>query len=145
MHQYKTLTQILLILSIFNLVFAVPVVREIYGAHEDVVVPVVMRNVVAMSTERRQTNEPTPSQTSPPPPDGSTPSLDELAPLHGSSQSDGPPPTPLHESPSPPGGPAALAVSSPPGGTASLSIVSASDKPVPVHSTSMSQDYAAVR
>ncbi|KAN0113847.1 hypothetical protein V8E52_007319 [Russula decolorans] len=54
MHQYKTVAQILLILSIFNLVFAAPVVREIYDAHDDVVVPVVVRNVATMSKERRQ-------------------------------------------------------------------------------------------
>jgi hypothetical protein len=122
-------------LSIFNLVFATPVVREIYDAHDDGVVPVVVRNVAAMSKERRQSGSdgPTPSHSSPPPPDGSTP-------LHGSSLSDGPAP---HESPSP-GGPAALAVSSAPGGTASLPVVPASDQQVPVHSTSTSQHYPAI-
>jgi hypothetical protein len=130
MHQYKTLAQIILFFSIFNLVFTAPVVRETYDAHDDVAVPVVVRNVVAMSKERRQPNEPTPSQPSPPPPDGSTPSLDE--------------PTPLHESPSPPAGPAALAVSSPPGGMASLPVIPASDQPVPAHSPSTSQHFTAI-
>jgi hypothetical protein len=150
MYQYKTVAQILLILFIFNLVFAAPVVREIYDPHDDVMVPVVARNVEAMSKERRQSGSdgPTPPHSSPPPSDGLTPSHssppspDGPMPLQGLSPSDGP--APLLESPSPPGGPTALAVSSPPGGTASLSVVPASDQPVPVHSTSTSQDYTAV-
>jgi hypothetical protein len=152
MHQYKTVAQILLILSIFNLVFAAPVVREKYDAHDDMVAPVVVRNVAAISKERRQSgsDEPTPSHSSPPPPDGSTPSHssspspDGPTPLQGSSLSDGPALAPLHESPLPPGGAAALAVSTPPGGTASSPVVPVSDPPVPVHSTSTTQHYTAV-
>ena len=52
MHQYKAVTQTLLMLSIFNLVFATPVVREVYDAHDDVM-PVVVRDAAAMSNERR--------------------------------------------------------------------------------------------
>ena len=128
MHQYKTVAQILLILSIFNIVFAIPVEREIYDAHDGVVVPVVVRNVAAMSKERRHELDGTPSVSSPPPPD--VPPSDE--------------PAPLHESLSPPPGePAALGVSSPPGGTASLPTVPATNQPVPVRSTSTSP-YTAV-
>ena len=153
MHQHKTVAQILLFLSIFNLVLAAPVEREIYDAHDDVVVPVVVRNVAAMSKERRQSeSDGSSSHSSPPPPDGSIPSHssppppDGSTPLHGSSPSDEPEPepVPLHQSPSPSGGPAALAVSSPPGGTASLPIVPASDQQVPAHSTSTSQHFTAI-
>jgi hypothetical protein len=133
MHQYKTVAQMLLILSIFNLVLAAPVVREIRDAHGDGAVPVVGRN---MADERRQStlDGPTPSDSSPPSLDGSTPLHsspllpDESLPSHSSpplpggstapDASDGE--APLHGRPTPPGGPASLAVSSPPGGTAAL-------------------------
>ena len=115
MHQYKTVTQILLILSIFNLVFAIPVVQEIYDAH-DMVAPIVVGNVTATSKERRDVSDSSPSHSS--------------LPLPGGSPSDRP--APLHESPPPPpGGPAALEVSSPAGGTASLPVVPSSDQPAP--------------
>jgi hypothetical protein len=143
MHQYKTVAHILLILSIFNLVFAVPipVARQIDDEHDDAIVPVVVRNVAATSNskERREDPNGTPLHSSPPPPDGSAPSLlppppDGSTPPHSSpplpngSPSDGP--TPLRESPPPPpGGSAALAVSPAPGNTASLPAVPASDQP----------------
>lgn len=119
MHQYKTVAQILFILSILDLVFATPVVRETYDANDDVV-PIVVRNVAAMSNGRRQpaSLDESTSNSSPPPP------LDGPTPLHGLSPSDGP-----ASLPSPPSGPAALAVSSPPDRTASLPIVPASGRP----------------
>lgn len=140
MHQYKIVAQILLVLSIFNfnLVFAIPLEREMYDARDDVVVPVMVRNVAAMSKGRRQSvsDGPTPSDSSPPPPDESIPSH-SLPPLPDGL-------IPLHKSPSPPGGPAALAISSPSGGTESLPVVPASDQPVPVHSPSTSRPYTVV-
>lgn len=154
MHPYKTLAQILLILSSFNLVFSAPVAREIDDAHNHVVMPVVVRNVAATSKERRQSSEldgtPSPSSPPPSPPDGSAPSRflpppsDGPMPLHSLSLSDGP--APLRELPSRPAGPATLAVSSPPSasGTAGLSVVPASDPPVPMHATSTSQSYTSV-
>jgi hypothetical protein len=151
MHQYKTAAQILLILSIFNLVLAAPVVRDIRDAHDDEVVPVIMRNVAVMSKERGESGSDgsTPSDSSPPPPpprpDGSTPLHsspplpDGPMPSHSSpplpdgstvldvsSPSDGE--APLHGRPTPPGGPASLAVSSPPGRTAALPVVPAIDR-----------------
>jgi hypothetical protein len=76
MHQYKykTVAQILLILSIFDLVLAAPVVREIHDARGDVARPVVVTNVATMSKERRQSSDagPMPLHSSPPSPDGST-------------------------------------------------------------------------
>ena len=154
MHQHKTIAQILLVFSVFNLAFAAPVVREIYDAHDDAMVPVVVRNVAAMSKERRTVSDASPSSSSPPPPDGSTPSgshpsppppPDGSTPLQGSAPSDEPEPVPLHdsESPSLSGGPAALAVS-PPGETASLPVAPASNQPVPVHPESTSQHYTAI-
>jgi hypothetical protein len=158
MHQYKTVAQILLILSIFNLVFAIPVVREIDHVHGDVVVPVAVpvavRNVAATlaatSKERREDPDGTPSHSSPPPPDGSASSLPP--PLDGSAPSLPPPApgwslsdgaAPLHESPpSPPGGPAASAVSPPPDRTASLPAVPASGRPVPSQHTAQAPDPA---
>ncbi|KAI0262384.1 hypothetical protein BGY98DRAFT_732915 [Russula aff. rugulosa BPL654] len=120
MHQYKTLAQMLLLLSIFNLVLGAPVVREIYEARDDGAVPVVARNVAVMSKERSQVDSdmPTPSHSSPPPQDGSTasysppPMSDGSTPLYASSPQDGD--ASLHGSPTPPGGSASLAVSSPP-------------------------------
>jgi hypothetical protein len=135
MHRYKAVAQILLILSCFNFVFTAPVAWEIYDPRGNVVVPVVMRSA-AISKERRgsESEGPTPSSSSMPPPDGSTP-------LHGSSPSDGP--APSHGSLSPPGGPAALAVSSPPGGTASLPVGPASDQPAPQEYTAVTHDMLA--
>ena len=147
MLQYKIAAQILLILSIFNIVIAAPVVREIYETHDDEVVPVVVRNVEVMSEERRgsESEGPTPSDSSTPLPDGSTlshsspPLPDGSTPLFTSSPSDEP--ASLNERPTRPvaGGPASgsLAVSSPPG-----EIVPATDEPVPIHSTSTPQDNA---
>jgi hypothetical protein len=127
MHQYKTVAQILLILSIFNLVLAAPVVREIYNIHDDAVVP-----AVNVEKERRQSST---SDELPPSPDGPTPStsshspppLDGSTALHGLSPSDGE--ASLHEGPTPQGGPASLAVSSPPG-----EIVPETDHPGPASS-----------
>lgn len=128
MHQYKTVSQILLIISIFNLVFAVPVVRQMYDAHDNVVLPVVVRTVA----------DGTPFGSSPPPLDGSPPPSHSSSPPQDGLPSGGA--APLHESPSPPpGGPAALAVSSSPGETASLPAVPVSDEPVPT-----SSQYTAV-
>jgi hypothetical protein len=129
MHQYKTVAQILLILSIFNLVLAVPVVREIYDTHDDVVVPVEVRNVeVIMSKERRQpTSDGTTPPTSTPPspdeltshstsllPDGSTPSHSQLPLPDGSTQ-----PTPSNPPPALPDGSTPLSAP-PPNGEVSL-------------------------
>ena len=129
MHQRKIVTHILLILSIFNPVFAVPVVREAYDAYEDVVAPVIARNVVAMSKERRAESEGAmPSPSSPPPQDETTPSSHSSPPPDGST---------AH-----PGGSAAVAVSSPPDGSASLPDVPASNLPATL--TSTSQPYTQV-
>ena len=154
MHQHKTVAQILLILSIFNLVLAAPAVREIYDAHNDVAVPVpvVVRNMAAISKERRDAeSDGNPSHSSPPPPDGSTPSNslpppppDGSTPLQGSSPSDEPEPMPSHESPSPSRGPAALATSSPPGDMASLPVVPASDQHTSQHNSETTQDMSNV-
>src|SRR5712691_4314205 len=96
MHQYKTVAQMLLILSIFNLVLAAPVVRETRdanAAHDNVVVPVVMRNLAAMSKERRGGSDGSaPSDSSPPLPHGSP--SHSSPPLPGES-------TPLDASPLP--------------------------------------------
>jgi hypothetical protein len=117
MHHCKTVAQILLILSIFNLVFGAPVVRDIYYAHDDLVVPTSVSNVAVMPKERHQSrsNGATASPSSPPP-DGST-SSDSLPllpsrppPLYSSSPSDGE--ADLHESPTPPSGPSSLSASS---------------------------------
>ena len=147
MLQHKIAAQILLILSIFNIVIAAPVVREIHETHDDEVVPVVVRNVEVMSEERRgsESEGPTPSDSSTPLPDGSTlshsspPLPDGSTPLFTSSPSDEP--ASLNERPTRPvaGGPASgsLAVSSPPG-----EMVPATDEPVPIHSTLMPQDNA---
>jgi hypothetical protein len=151
MHQYKTVAHILLILSIFNLVFAIPVVREIGDAHDDLMVSVVVRSVAATSKERREEDPdgmpshssplPDGSTPSPPPPDGSTPSHSS-PPLQNGSPSDGA--ALLHESPPPPpGGPAALAVSPPPGETAPLP-VPASGRPVPSQHTAITHDTLAL-
>ena len=132
-------------LSILYLVFAVPVVRETFDAYDDVVVPVVMRNPAALSTDRRQPESdgstPSPSSSrppdkslhsSPPPPPHPPLSLDESTASGG--------PTSLHERP---GGSTAVAVSPPPDRIASLSDIPASDQPVP--STLTTQHYIAVR
>lgn len=159
MHQHKIVAQILLALSIFNLVLAAPVVRETY---EDVVVPVVVKNVEVIPKERRgsesdlhtpssstssapQPDGPTPSHSLQPPPDEPTASHSspplpvESTPLYPSSPSDGA--ASLHEWPTHQvSGPAPPAVSLPP---AEPEIVPATDEPVPVHSTSTPQDYTA--
>ena len=135
MHQYKTLARTLLLLSIFNLAFAVPVVREIHDArhaHNNMAVSVVVRNVAAVSKER---GEPVPdeslsSTSSTPPSDGPTISQSSTklqggsTVLHGSSASDGS--AYLHEGPPHPDGSTSLAVSSP-----QREIVPATDQPVP--------------
>ncbi len=134
MHQYKTIAQILLILSIFNIVLAAPVVREMRNAHGDVAVPVVGRNIADLLKERRQSTSdgPTSSDSSPPQLDGSTP-LHSSPPLPGGSTApDASTPSdeeaPLHGRPTPPGGPGSLAISSRPGGTAALPVVPAMDR-----------------
>src|SRR6266849_741521 len=109
MHQYKTVAQILLILSIFNLVLAAPVVREIYDAHNHMVVPVAVRNVAAISKYRRgSTSGSATADSSPPPspPDGSTP-LHPSPPLPSESMPSG-----SHSSPPLPDGSTPLDASS---------------------------------
>ena len=99
MHQYRTVSRILLIFSIFNVVHAAPVVRDIYDAREDVPVP----KVAVMSKERHQSRSDDAttlgsSPPPPPPPDESTTPSSSLPPLpdglttsHSSPQlSDGP-------------------------------------------------------
>ena len=99
MHQYKTVAQILLILSIFNLVLTAPVVREIHNTPGEVAVPVVVKDVTVVSKERRQSTDGPSSSHSSPPPDESTPSPPPPPPdgsmlLHSSAQfSDGPTPS----------------------------------------------------
>ena len=138
MHQCRTIAHIVLILSIFYLVFAVPVIRETFDAYGDgdVVVPAVMRNAAAMSKDRRQPESdgstPSPSSSRPPDESMTLPSPDESMALDGL--------TSLHESP---GGLNVVAVSPPPDETASLPDIPALDQPVP--STSMAQHYIAVR
>ena len=90
MHQYKTLIQIILTLSIFNLVLAAPVVQEIYDARDD---KAVVGNVAVMSKGRRQPSSegPTPSHPSLPPPDGLTRSHSSPALLDGSTPLQPPP------------------------------------------------------
>ena len=156
MHQYKIVAQILLILSIFNLVFAIPVEREFDDAH-NVVTPKVVRKVAATSKERREVSDGTPSHSSPPlpdaagpslpPPDGSTltpPTPDGSIPSHSSSPlPDGLPsdrPASSNEiqpaSP-PPGGPAPSheLPAPPPDGPAPLHELPAppQDGPAPLH------------
>ena len=83
----------LVILSIFNLVLAAPVVREKRDAHDKVAVPVVVRNLAAMSKERRGGSDGSaPSDSSPPLPHGSP--SHSSPPLPGES-------TPLDASPLP--------------------------------------------
>ena len=138
MHQYKTLAQIPLILSIFNLVLGAPVVREIYYAHDDLAVPMAVGNVAVVSKEQHQSrsNGATASPSSPPPdrsttshfslppPDESTTSdsspllSSRPPPLYASSPSDGE--VDLHESPTPPSGPSSLSASSSSDGEGSL-------------------------
>ncbi len=116
MHQYQTVAQALLILSVFNLVFAVPVGRGIHDARDNMVarVPVVveMENVTAaMSKERRHRQSARGSEWS---------TLLDTPP---------PPPPPIHESSSPPGGPATFSTEAPPGGSAPSETVPASGQP----------------
>ena len=115
MHQYKTVAQILLVLSIFNLALAAPVVREIYDARDnvDMAVPTAVVDVAVMSKEQYQ------SRSDGPPPDGSTTSPSSPPPP--------PPPPPdasgstaSHSSPQLPDGPPPLYTSSPPDREASL-------------------------
>ena len=54
MHQYKTVARILLILSIFDLVLAAPVVRDTIYDARDHAAPTGMRNVAVMLEERHQ-------------------------------------------------------------------------------------------
>jgi len=100
MHQYKTMAQTLLVLSILNLVFAAPVVpREVHDTGDDVVV---VAEDVATGSDRRRGAQPvgttgtTPSQypsslSGGSPPHDSLP-LDESAPFQGSASSSGPAP-----------------------------------------------------
>jgi hypothetical protein len=75
MHQYKTIAQILLILSISNHVLAAPVVREHWhDVHGDVAVPVVGNVALAVKSKERRLpaldGEPAPSDSSPGPTSG---------------------------------------------------------------------------
>jgi hypothetical protein len=96
MHQYKTVTQTLLVISILNLVFAAPVVRrEARDTGNDVVV--VANDVTTVSERRRDTTDgTTPLENSPPLTDGPSPHgslpLDESALLRGSASSSEPAP-----------------------------------------------------
>ena len=127
MHQYQTLVQILLFLSIFNLVLAAPVVREIYDTRDDMAVPFVVRNVGVMSKERRQSSSegPTPSHSSLPPPDGLTRSHSSPALLDGSTR--------LQSSPA-----------SPDGSVPSHSSMPLPDGPMPSHSLPPVAEAAAL-
>jgi hypothetical protein len=131
MHQYKTVTQILLILSVFNLVFGAPVVREIYDARDCLAVPAAVGNVVVMSKEQHQSrsdeataspSSPAPDESttsnSPPPPDGSATVHSLPLPQDGSQ--------PLYASSPPPSEPTSSAVSS-----SSGTIVPATGRPAP--------------
>jgi hypothetical protein len=148
MHQYKTLAQILLILSIFNLVFGVPVVREIYDARDDLAVPTAVDHVAVMLKQQHQSrsNGARASPSSPPPDESMTSDSSPLlpsrpSPLYASSPLDGEASESLHGSPTPPGGPASLVVSSPPD-----EIVPGTDRPVPVRTAPILQgDTAATR
>ncbi|KAI0261092.1 hypothetical protein BGY98DRAFT_74109, partial [Russula aff. rugulosa BPL654] len=93
MHQYKTAAQILLILSIFNLVLAAPVVREIYDARDDQAVPTAVRNVASCRRSAPVRSDEATASPSSTPPDVSMTS---------------------HSSPPLPGGPPRLSASSPP-------------------------------
>ncbi|KAF8493290.1 hypothetical protein F5888DRAFT_848808 [Russula emetica] len=97
MHQYKTIAQTLLVLSVLKLVYAAPVVpQEVRDTGKDVVV---VTKDVTTASERRRGSPPggtagtTPSQYSSPLSDGSPPHeplpLDESAPLQGSDPSSG--------------------------------------------------------
>jgi hypothetical protein len=96
MHQYKTVTQTLLVLSILNLVFAAPVVlREARDTDNDVLV--VADDVTTVSERRGDTTDgTTPSQNSSPLSDGPSPHgslpLGESALLQGSASSSEPAP-----------------------------------------------------
>ena len=147
MHQYKTVAQILLILSIFNLVFGVPVVREIYDAHDDRAVPTAVGHVTVMLKQQHQSrsNGATASPSSPPPDEPTTsdssPLLPSRPPPLYASPLDGEASESLHGSPTPPGGPASLVVTSPPDET-----VPGTDRPVPVGTAPILQgDTAATR
>lgn len=133
MHQCKTVAHILLILSIFNLVFAVPVVRETFDEHDDVVAPVIVRDVAAMSKERRAESDGTTLLTA----SESPLPQDETMHSHDS------PPPPPDESTAHPGGSAAVAAPSPPDGSASLPDVPPSDQR-PAPSTPTPQRYTQV-
>ncbi|KAN0121094.1 hypothetical protein V8E52_003682 [Russula decolorans] len=114
MHQYKTIAQTLLLLSILNAVFAAPVVpQEVCDTDNDVMV--IAEDATTVS-ERRQVI----------PPDGTTPSQ------YSSPLSDGSPPhdsLPLEE-------PALLQGSAPSSGSPS-SHLSATDGQAPVHDSTM--------
>jgi hypothetical protein len=161
MHQYKIVAQILLIFSIFNLVLAAPVVRDIYDACDDVAVPTAVGNVAVMSKERHQSrsDEATASPSSPPSSDGEgslhgLPTLPHVpASLYDSSSSDGE--GSLHGLPTPPHVPASLYDSSSSDGEGSLhelpthpdeptssAVSSPSGEIVPVGSPSVSQGDA---
>ena len=147
MLRHKIAAQIFLITSIFNLVIAAPVVREIYETHDNEVVPVVVRDVEVMSNEWRSSESEgaTPSDSSVPPPDRTTPShssppsADKSTPLVTPSALDGSASFRDWLTPPVAGGPASSSlVSSPPG-----EIVQATDEPVPMHSTLTPQDNTA--
>ena len=150
MHQCKTVAQIL-ILSIFNLVFGAPVVREMYDTRDDLAVPTAVGHAAVMLKEQHQSrsNGATASPSSPPPLYASSPSDGEGS-LNGSPTPPGHPASlypsspsdeeaSLHEGLTPPSGPAPLTVSSPPG-----EIVPATDQPVSVHLASTPQENTAV-
>ena len=134
MHQHKTVAQTLLILSIFNLVLAAPVLRDIYDARGDVAGTTAVENVAGMSKERHQSRSDgaTGSPSSPLPDyDGSTTSPSSPQPLDG--------PTASSSSPPPPDGPTASSSSPPPpdGSTTSHSPPLLPDGPPPLSTSSL--------
>jgi hypothetical protein len=147
MHQYKTVAQILLILSIFNPVLAAPVVRDIYDAHDDVAAPTAVENVAVMSKERHQSRSDvtTSSPSSPPLPEGSTTSHSSplLPPfLYASSSSDREG-SPHERSPTSPDVPATLYDPSPSDGEGSLhELPTHPDEPTSLHVSSLPSEVA---
>ena len=91
MHQYKTIAQTLLVLSVLNAVFAAPVLQEVRDTGNDV--GVVAEDVTTVSERRRgiPPDGTPPSQYSSPSSDGSPPHdslpLEGSAPLQGSAPS----------------------------------------------------------
>jgi hypothetical protein len=122
MHQYKTIAQSLLVLSILNLVSAAPVVlREVRDTSNDV--SVVAKDVTTVSERRRGL-----------PPDGTAPSQSS------SSSSDGSTP---HDTLPVEGSSATLQNPAPSSGLAPLSHLSATNGQAPVHDLTMGPSTSA--